>query len=408
MSHPPDIKHRARQAAAQLAATQAALEALSVEHEALQAARRHEGREAAEVAAHHRQLMADKDAQLAAAQAAAAAAEARLDEENAAAEQREAALAAAAAAEAALLQQAAAGLQAKLDGLAEFVAQREGLLAELQRMRAEKAAAAEQAADKIRALQRRVHEAEQRANASSGAAADEPDGGDASDEIYAEGEVHRLLAHSRRAAAEMEQYGKEAEALQSEMRALERERAGLLRDVALQQEMEAQYAKRGTLQAKEIRSARTKITSLEKGLVRMAADFEQASRSGVLGGWEWSWRYGAGCKQSVRSNTDCSFSPPMHMCCLYLQEKGALEQQLRAQLADAVAEQNSLRRLLQVRTRELRQVRRLAQQVLLQRSEVEAFLVSSIQLPVGRPSAEAAPLPPLRGLATEAGPAGLA
>lgn len=40
----------------------------------------------------------------------------------------------------------------------------------------------------------------------------------------------------------------EAEALQSEMRALERERAGLLRDVALQQEMEAQYAKRGTLQ----------------------------------------------------------------------------------------------------------------------------------------------------------------
>ena len=149
MSHPPDIKHRARQAAAQLAATQAALEALSVEHEALQAARRHEGREAAEVAAHHRQLMADKDAQLAAAQAAAAAAEARLDEENAAAEQREAALAAAAAAEAALLQQAAAGLQAKLDGLAEFVAQREGLLAELQRMRAEKAAAAEQAADKV-------------------------------------------------------------------------------------------------------------------------------------------------------------------------------------------------------------------------------------------------------------------
>lgn len=33
----------------------------------------------------------------------------------------------------------------------------------------------------------------------------------------------------------------------------------------------------------EIRSARTKITSLEKGLVRMAADFEQASRWGVLG-----------------------------------------------------------------------------------------------------------------------------
>lgn len=40
----------------------------------------------------------------------------------------------------------------------------------------------------------------------------------------------------------------EAEALQREMRALEAERAGLLRDVKLKEEMEAQYAKRGTLQ----------------------------------------------------------------------------------------------------------------------------------------------------------------
>lgn len=42
----------------------------------------------------------------------------------------------------------------------------------------------------------------------------------------------------------------EAEALQREMRALESERVGLLRDVALRKEMEAQYAKRGTLQAR--------------------------------------------------------------------------------------------------------------------------------------------------------------
>jgi len=50
-------------------------------------------------------------------------------------------------------------------------------------------------------------EAGKGAHASSWAAADERDGGDASDALYAEGEVHRLLAHSRRAAAEMEQYG---------------------------------------------------------------------------------------------------------------------------------------------------------------------------------------------------------
>jgi hypothetical protein len=40
----------------------------------------------------------------------------------------------------------------------------------------------------------------------------------------------------------------EAEELQREMQALEAERAGLLRAVRLKEEMEQQYAKRGTLQ----------------------------------------------------------------------------------------------------------------------------------------------------------------
>lgn len=141
-------------------------------------------------------------------------------------------------------------------------------------------------------------------------------------------------------------------------------------------------------------------------------------------------------------NTVCRFSPAVSRL-LCLQEKAALEQELRAQLADAVAEQNSLRRwghgrahtlhgckqrgrwplelschaecmplahacgflschscclaaslscrrLLQVRTKELRTVRKAAQEVLLQRSEVEAFLVSSIQQARAEMAAEAA------------------
>jgi len=155
----------------------------------------------------------------------------------------------------------------------------------------------------------------------------------------------------------------EAEELQREMQALEEERASLLRDAALAGEMEAQYAKRGTLQvqqyrsgdgyqaraaaptqgagrtlrgwlapctpilflpaqpptpllppsqhlsslfpihhcqAREIRDQKSRITTLENGLARMAAEFEA--------------------------------------------EKAALEAGLRAQLADAVAEQNTLRR----------------------------------------------------------------
>lgn len=54
-------------------------------------------------------------------------------------------------------------------------------------------------------------------------------------------------------------------------------------------------------QAREIRNQKSKITSLEKGLARMAAEFEA--------------------------------------------EKAALETGLRAQLADSAAEQNTLRRL---------------------------------------------------------------
>lgn len=57
----------------------------------------------------------------------------------------------------------------------------------------------------IRVLQRRLHEAEHRMDAGSSGAGDED--GDGGDALYAEGEVHRLLAHSRRAAAEMERYG---------------------------------------------------------------------------------------------------------------------------------------------------------------------------------------------------------
>lgn len=117
----------------------------------------------------------------------------------------------------------------------------------------------------------------------------------------------------------------EAEELQKEMKLLEGERAALLRDVRLKEEMETQFAQRGTLQvgmhgcarkdvrprlsrhfpscthqARKIRDAHCKIGTLERGLAQMAADFEV--------------------------------------------EKTTLEQQLRGQLAAAADEQHGLRR----------------------------------------------------------------
>ncbi len=49
-------------------------------------------------------------------------------------------------------------------------------------------------------------------------------------------------------------------------------------------------------------------------------------------------------------------------------------------MGDAEAEAEALRRLVKLKTRELKNVRRLAQEVLLQRSDVETFLLSSLHL----------------------------
>lgn len=51
---------------------------------------------------------------------------------------------------------------------------------------------------------------------------------------------------------------------------------------------------------------------------------------------------------------------------------------LPAQVAEAQAEVEALRRLVKLKTRELKNTRRLAQEVLLQRSDVETFLLSSL------------------------------
>lgn len=52
---------------------------------------------------------------------------------------------------------------------------------------------------------------------------------------------------------------------------------------------------------------------------------------------------------------------------------------LNLQVADHAAEAEALRRLIKLKTKELKHVRALAQEVLLQRSDVEVFLLSSLE-----------------------------
>lgn len=62
----------------------------------------------------------------------------------------------------------------------------------------------------------------------------------------------------------------------------------------------------------------------------------------------------------------------------FARERAGVVARAQAQVSAAGGEVDALRRLLRLKGRELQQLRRLAQQVLLQRTEVEIFLLSSL------------------------------
>jgi hypothetical protein len=63
----------------------------------------------------------------------------------------------------------------------------------------------------------------------------------------------------------------------------------------------------------------------------------------------------------------------------FARERAGVVTRAQAQVTAAGGEVDALRRLLRLKGRELQHLRRLAQQVLLQRTEVEIFLLSSLQ-----------------------------
>lgn len=146
--------------------------------------------------------------------------------------------------------------------------------------------------------------------------------------------VKRILQQNRRMAEELRLHVQETDELQREKRLLEDEKKRLMREVEIKREMEEQYAKRGSKQSREIRENAQKVASLEKSLGQMMKDFEG--------------------------------------------ERSALKTQSKEELDAAKVEQNGLRRLLKLKTRELNNIRRLAQEVVRQRSDVESFLIDSL------------------------------
>ncbi|KAF6252093.1 flagellar/basal body protein [Scenedesmus sp. NREL 46B-D3] len=146
--------------------------------------------------------------------------------------------------------------------------------------------------------------------------------------------VKRILAANRRLAEELRLHVTESNALQAELKLLQAERGTLSREVALKQQLELGWAARAGQQAAALKQAQAKAATLEQSLQQVLSDFAR-ERAGVVA-------------------------------------------RAQAQVTAAGGEVDALRRLLRLKGRELQQLRRLAQQVLLQRTEVEIFLLSSL------------------------------
>ncbi|GIL78286.1 hypothetical protein Vretifemale_7734 [Volvox reticuliferus] len=129
--------------------------------------------------------------------------------------------------------------------------------------------------------------------------------------------VKRILAQNRRMAEELKIHVQETEALQAEVRVLEEARARLTREVGLKTDIEAGYAQRGARQAAALKESQARISSLENSLQQVVQDFDR--------------------------------------------ERQASAKAAAAALADVQAEAEALRRLVKLKTRELKNVRRLAQ-----------------------------------------------
>ena len=144
----------------------------------------------------------------------------------------------------------------------------------------------------------------------------------------------RILQQNRRLAEELHMHVQETSILQADKKALEEDNKVLTRELDIKRESEEEYAKRGSKQAQELRDTQKKIQALERSLAQTVKD----SRA----------------------------------------EKETMSKRFERERKDQRQEKESLNRLLKLKTRELKNIRKLAREVLQQRSNVETFLISSL------------------------------
>jgi hypothetical protein len=145
----------------------------------------------------------------------------------------------------------------------------------------------------------------------------------------------KVLFENRRMAEELRLQVQETDELQKLSRKRDEENKRLRREVELNEDGLKEYAKQGFRQTREIKDLAAKVKSLERSLGQVVADYER--------------------KAQLAAETH--------------------EQQGK----ELVLESNGMRHLLKLKSKELANVKRLAQLILEKRNEVETFLLESIE-----------------------------
>ena len=147
-------------------------------------------------------------------------------------------------------------------------------------------------------------------------------------------DVKRMVLNNKRMEEELTFHKEQAELARREKRALAEQAKSLAREVALFADTEALYARKAALRARENKDLKGKVKALEGSLGGLARDFK-SHREHVAG--------------SVTRETE-----------------------------ELVTEVGALRTLLASKNKELRAIKKLAEMVLSQRSEVEQFLLEAL------------------------------
>lgn len=157
----------------------------------------------------------------------------------------------------------------------------------------------------------------------------------------------KILFENRRMAEELRLQIRETDELQKVNKATDEDNRRLKREVSLNDHAIKEYAKQGNRQAKEISDLSSKVKSLERFVSSSTREFEK--------------------------------------------EKGSILASGRKMTSEAEMDAAGLRQLVNLRNKELSNLKRLAALVLQKRNEVETFLLESIEqvkLEIGRRRAE--------------------